>query len=75
MIADGEMGGARVDRWEAEFKAYASTSHPWPFTKSIEFVGAISRWIKALLPLIGALLLFIGADTTSRFYVHLAIIE
>jgi hypothetical protein len=51
----------KVDRWEAEFKAYASTSHPWPFTKSIEAVGAVSRWMKLLLPLIGGILLGIGA--------------
>jgi hypothetical protein len=50
-----------VDRWKAEFEKYASTSHPWPFTRTIEVVGAVSRWVKAIFPLIGALLLGIGA--------------
>jgi hypothetical protein len=51
------------DRWADEFTKFAGTSHAWPFTRTIEVVGILSRWLNFLLPTFGALFLFIGACT------------
>jgi hypothetical protein len=37
------------------------TSDPFPHTKTIEWVGFVTRIIKFVLPLVGGVLLIIGA--------------
>jgi hypothetical protein len=56
-----EYGDCDPVRWECEFKQFASTKSPWPFTRSIEQIGLLSRFLKAAFVLLGSLLLVIGA--------------
>jgi hypothetical protein len=50
-----------ADRWRDLFVKCAGTSDPFPHTKTIEWVGFVTRIIKFVLPLVGGVLLIIGA--------------
>jgi hypothetical protein len=56
--------------WKEEFDKHGSSSHPWPFTQTIETVGLYSRRLKVWLPVVGAVLLFIGACTKHNIEIH-----
>jgi hypothetical protein len=48
-------------RWTTEFNNAVGKRTPWPFTKTMERVGYWTRQIKGAFPIIGAILLMIGA--------------
>jgi cytochrome bd-type quinol oxidase subunit 2 len=50
-----------ADRWRDLFIKCAGTSDPFPYTKWIERVGSVTRLLKFLLPLVGGVLLIVGA--------------
>jgi hypothetical protein len=56
-----EYAEADSARWAAEFNSATGTRTPWPFTARMERAGYWMRQIKGACPLIGALLLIVGA--------------
>jgi hypothetical protein len=48
--AEGNLG-----RWADEFEQYKTKKHPWPFTHTIEMVGAGLRITKTFIPLLGGI--------------------
>lgn len=48
------------ERWKAEFKASQNKRSPWPYTKSIEFLGKALRNVKLAIPLLAALFFIIS---------------
>lgn len=59
----GNYGDCNSERWEVEFKKFANTKNPWPFTPFIECTAAWTRNLKAAFVLLGGILLVIGAIT------------
>ena len=54
-------GEGNPSRWDAEYRDALGKRVPYPFTATIDKVGAIMRWTKSLLTLAGGVLLIIGA--------------
>jgi hypothetical protein len=59
----GVYGDCNPGRWESEFRKFANTKHPWPFTNFIESTAAWTRNLKAAFVLLGGAFLIIGAIT------------
>ena len=63
----GELHRNQVDhaesdlaRWQAEFTQNEGKQVAWPFTKGIEQLGHVMRWVKAWLPVLAGIAFLIA---------------
>lgn len=51
--------------WEVEYEGAKGKDPDWPFTRKMVFIATALQWLKGVLPLVGAILLLIGAVVGS----------